>query len=168
MPDGWRVYGDTFEVASRKRVARILLTGLLGPAVPVFGSVLDPRWGVRWDGPHVKLFEGDKVLLVDPFTARAVQLQGAGTTFFEAPWSRHVVVVHGTELRIVDRVTLEPVLAWTVPSSGLTAGATATAWHWTETGRGKIFITYADPPGFVVFDEDRRTLGTPRALPICP
>jgi hypothetical protein len=168
MPDGWRVYGDTYEVASRKRVARIQLTGLLGPAVPVFDSVNDPTWGVRWDRTHVKLFEGNKVLLVDPITAHAVQLQGVGTTFFEATWSRHIVVVHETELRIIDNVTLDTVVAWTVPSSGLTAGATATAWHWDDKGRRKIFITFADAPGFVVFDEERRTLGTPHALPICP
>lgn len=168
----FQLQGDTYDVATGKRTARVLLTsGDPGkPEAPMGFSDYTNHWHGHFVGNRVVLSDtvccgpGQANWLVDPVKGQKLLLSGYGGSLAQDPASKAWLVLDRKALSIADLDAFTKTPLATAPGDALDPESTSA--DWLSVG-GKVVLVHANPPGLAVVDVAAKKAGPTRALPVC-
>ncbi len=170
-----RAYGETWDVDTGKRLARVPLMNA-GNAKPHVLTDYSDIWQAAWLGDRI-LLSGRRccgpaggVELLDPSTGDAVML-GDPIFFVRVKGDRFLLGAERHEapsqLTLLDVKTAKVVATFDLPSRMLDEPELY-AMDAVARPDGKTLVVYANPPGTIVIDATAGTASAPRPLPSCP
>jgi hypothetical protein len=168
----WKVYGDTFDVATGKRLSHAALMGDGGTSSAV--ADLGAAWQITWLGERVWLagFEAHGTAAAQEFLDPA-----AGTTLALGDpsflvqagdvWLLGTASAAGDVVKIVEPKSLSNLAKYALPGH---AAASPARYVLQATPRkdGTVWVAFANPPGAIVIDAAKHAASAPALLPICP
>jgi hypothetical protein len=168
--DKWRVFGDSYELASGKRVGRVQLTGILGAKQPVFDEVKDRQWTARFVGSAVQVADlangpDGTVFLVDPASGKAVLVQRYNGRSIPAGTDA-MLAIDGKQARLIDIKKLDAIVSVTAPGKPLANADHELGLDGVLAG-DKIVLASANPPHAIVVDVAKRSAGAAKSIAIC-
>lgn len=167
----WTVFGDTFDVASGKRLSRVPLLGVGGSS----NAITDPgaRWQAAWVGNRVWLAAFDRAgasaqEFLDPAAGTTLDL---GDPSFLLPAGDAWLVgtsKGGVDLvKIVEPKSLANLGKYGLPGAPTPAGDGLSSFAVMRPD-GTAWVAFANPPGVAVIDVVKHSASTPTLFSICP
>jgi len=169
---GFQLQGDTYDVATGKRTARVLLTTYdpSKPDTPMGFADPTNTWRGHFVGNRVALSDtvccgpGQTNWLVDPVKGQKLFLSGYGGSLAQDPTSKAWLVLHDKILSIVDLDAFTKTPIATAPGDGLDLESISA--DWISVG-GKLVLVHTNKPGLAIVDVAAKKAGPTHALPIC-
>jgi len=160
------MYGDTFDLATGKRAARVPLTGVLDA---VF---VDPTntWSGTWIGNRVLLHDqvccgpGAATVMLDPSKGTMKLVHGYAGSFVQHAPTKGWYVTNEKAFSKADPDTMTVTPIVTAPGGALDPEATSATW--AAVG-DRIAFVYANPPGFTLVDPATNKAGPLRSVSLC-
>jgi hypothetical protein len=168
----WKVYGDTFDVATGKRLSHAALMGDGGTS----SAIADPgtAWQLTWLGERVWLagFEAHGAAaaqeFLDPAAGTTLSL-GDPSFLVQAGdvWLIGTASAAGDIVKIVEPKSLSNLAKFSVPGHAAAAPARYVL-QAAPRNDGTVWVAFANPPGTIVIDAAKHAASAPAFLPICP
>lgn len=167
----WTVFGDTFDVASGKRLSHVALMGPGGSS----NAITDPgaKWQAAWLGERVWLAAVDRgggtaQEFLDPTAGTTLDL---GNPSFLIPAGDAWLVgtaKGGVDLvKIVEPKSLANLGKYGLPGGALPNGDGLSSFAIARAD-GTAWVAFANPPGVAVVDVAKHAASSPVLFPICP
>jgi hypothetical protein len=169
-----KVYGDTFDVKTGKRLTRVDLTTVKGKSEHVLNDPSD-TWLTYWIGERVVVSghrccgpDGAEELL-DPKKGTSLLL-GDPQIFQKLDGDLWLLANEGDEgqVQLVDAAAGKIVSKFTIPGRPLGDGPEQHAMQLLPLVKGSYLLAFANPPGYAVLDVPTKALSKPERLPVCP
>lgn len=168
----WKVYGDTFDVATGKRLSHAALMGDGGTSSAV--ADLGAAWQLTWLGERVWLAGFDAH---GPTAAQEFLDPAAGTTLSLGDpsflvqagdvWLLGTASPSGDVVKIVEPKSLSNLAKYALPGHAAASPARYVL-QATPRNDGTVWVAFANPPGAIVIDAAKHAASAPALLPICP
>jgi len=158
--------GDTFELATGKRTARVPLTGVLD-GVFVDGT---NTWSGTWIGNRVLLHDqvccgpGAATVILDPIIGTMKFVHSYAGSFSQHMPTKGWYVTNEKAFSRADPEAMSITPIVTAPGEALDPEATSATW--APVG-DRIAFVYANPPGFTLIDPATNKAGPLRSIGLC-
>lgn len=160
------LHGDTFDLATGKRIARVPLSGVLD------GVFVDPTntWSGSWIGNRVLLTDqvccgpGAATVMLDPTKGTMKLVHGYAGSFVQHAPTKGWYVTNEKAFSKADPDAMTVTSIVTAPGEALDPEANSATW--AAVG-DRIAFVYANPPGFTLVDPTTNKAGPLRSLTLC-